>query len=467
MQNTSFYSTLIAAAFVLSACGGGGDAPRYTSVVSFGDSLSDSGAYRVGGIQAAGGGLFTVNGVGGDVGTDPAPSFTWAQLVSLAGSGNVSCSARVGGFTVPPSTVEGCTNYAQGGSRVSDARGTENAVGAGNFVRGLTEPVTTQIANYVAAGGAFNAKQLFTVQAGANDLFAQLEIFKSDVAAAAKTARNTSLAEQLAAGAPDAQRPVALLVIRGAITTESDKTTATDASVLTAAVAAARGDATSNSYTNAVAADSNTTAVAAAAAAAAQTAANTYRTSTGIPNALAAMTLAATQLANAIKGLQAKGAQVVTVLNIPDASQSPKALATITFNADQTVRDNSSQQLFLALTNQFNATLKAGLESAPGTLLSGIVYVDAFAENQRQVASPAAYGLSNVTATACNLNLPGNILAKAGEADSGSALVCNSRNLKPGDVSRYLFADGVHPTPYGHKLLADHVIKTLRAAGRL
>ncbi len=467
MQKPSFYGTLIAAACVLSACGSGGDAPRYKSVVSFGDSLSDSGAYRVAGIQAAGGGLFTVNGVGGDVGTDPAPSFTWAQLVALAGSGSVSCSARVGGFTVPVSTVVGCTNYAQGGSRVSDAKGTGNEVGGGDFTRALTEPVTTQIANYVAAGGSFSANQLFTVQAGANDLFAQLEAIKLGAADAGKTPFSDSVRTQLAAGAPDDRRSAAEIAIRSAIDTESAKTTSTTATILEVAVAAARKHASDNAYPNLAAAQSNTVVIATQAAVAAKPAADAFTTNTGIPNATVAMTLAATQLANAVKDLQAKGAQVVTVLNIPDASQSPKALATITYNPDNTVKDNANQQLFLALTTQFNTTLKTALESTPGVIRPGLVYVDAFAENQRQVASPAAYGLSNVTATACNLNLPVNILAKAGEPDSGSALVCNSSNLKPGDVSRYLFADGVHPSPYGHKLMADHVIKTLRAAGRL
>jgi outer membrane lipase/esterase len=466
MKKISLYGALIAAC-VLSACGGGGGVPKYTSVVSFGDSLSDAGAYRVGGIQAAGGGLFTVNGVEGDFGADPAPSFTWAQLVALAGSGKVSCSARVGGFTVPVSTVVGCTNYAQGGSRVSDAKGVGNEVGGGDFSRALTEPVTTQIANYVAAGGAFSAKQLFTVQAGANDLFTQLEVIKVGAAAAAKAARDTSLVNQLAAGALAALKSDAGLLIRGAITAESAKATATDATVLQAAFAAALAHASSNSYTNSAAVQSNIAAIGVAAATAALTAANTFTTNTGIPNATVAMTLAATQLANAVKDLQTKGAQVVTVLNIPDASQSPSALATITYNPDKTVKDNASQQLFLALTTQFNTTLKTALESTPGVMRPGVVYVDAFAENQRQVASPADYGLSNVTATACNLNLPGNILAKAGEPDSGSSLVCNTNNLKPGDVSRYLFADGVHPTPYGHKLIADFVIKNLKAAGRL
>lgn len=65
----------------LAGCGGSKEASQspkvvYSSVVSFGDSLSDPGAYKVDLIAGLGGGLFTVNGISGDVGSDPTPSYT-------------------------------------------------------------------------------------------------------------------------------------------------------------------------------------------------------------------------------------------------------------------------------------------------------------------------------------------------------------------------------------------------------
>jgi phospholipase/lecithinase/hemolysin len=36
-----------------------------------------------------------------------------------------------------------------------------------------------------------------------------------------------------------------------------------------------------------------------------------------------------------------------------------------------------------------------------------------------------------------------------------------------GDISTYLFADGVHPTPYGYKLMAQEAAKYLVIAGWL
>ena len=47
----------------------------------------------------------------------------------------------------------------------------------------------------------------------------------------------------------------------------------------------------------------------------------------------------------------------------------------------------------------------------------------------------------------------------------GSSLVCNASNVISGDVSRYLFADTVHPTPYGYFLLAQLAANSLVAAG--
>jgi len=112
-------------AWGLAGCGGKSDGNQsakisYTSVVSFGDSLSDPGAYKVGLIDSVGGGLFTVNGITGAVGSEPVPSYTWAQLVSATAVGKVSCAARTGGFGVAITSVSGCTNYAQGGARVTN-----------------------------------------------------------------------------------------------------------------------------------------------------------------------------------------------------------------------------------------------------------------------------------------------------------------------------------------------------------
>ena len=102
-------------------------------------------------------------------------------------------------------------------------------------------------------------------------------------------------------------------------------------------------------------------------------------------------------------------------------------------------------------TTTFNTALKDGLAGTPGVLL-----VDAYAESTTQATNPAPYGLTNVTGKACATNALG-----------GTALVCNASNLNAGDVSKYQYADDVHPTPYGYELLAKFVLSEMLKAGLL
>jgi phospholipase/lecithinase/hemolysin len=252
----------------------------------------------------------------------------------------------------------------------------------------------------------------------------------------------TSLVTQLVALAPAAQMAAAQVFIGTAIETEAAKSTATPTSIISAAITAAATHAATNGYSTTAVTDAAT--IGATAGAAATTAGNTYAATTGAQIAGAGMVQAATDLVVAVKGLIAQGARRVLVVNVPDVSQTPMAMAT----------PASQQALVLALTQAFNTALQKGLE---GTV--EVVFVDAFAENRRQLADPAHYTLSNVKDIACNLSTTVNPLA--------SSLACTPNNLIAGDTSRYLFADGVHPTPYGHKLLAQYASKALVTAGWL
>ena len=68
----------IAALAIVTACGGQDPDERFTTLVSFGDSLSDVGSYRTPAIAAIGGGQYTVNGapIGGT------PAITWTELMA-------------------------------------------------------------------------------------------------------------------------------------------------------------------------------------------------------------------------------------------------------------------------------------------------------------------------------------------------------------------------------------------------
>jgi len=157
-------------------------------------------------------------------------------------------------------------------------------------------------------------------------------------------------------------------------------------------------------------------------------------------NGVVAMGTAASELAAYVKTqILAKGASKVLVLNIPDVKGSP-------FGRSQT---EETQGLIDLMVTTFNAYLKAGLQDTPGVLL-----VDAYTASKDETANPAQYGISNATTPACVIN-------DTSKNALSNSLVCNASNVIAGDVSKYLFADSVHPTPYGYQLLAQLVAKEL------
>ena len=173
-------STLTVA--LLTACGGGSPGDQklrieYSSLVSFGDSLSDVGTYQVGGIIAMGGGQYTVNS---------ATAKNWTQLLAAQMGLPAPCPAQKGldgnasyGLSVPVVNTAACLNYAQGGSRVTNPVGPGNKLlGGSNAILGqLTVPISTQINTHLTkVGGRFSGTEMVTVMAGANDVFINLNM---------------------------------------------------------------------------------------------------------------------------------------------------------------------------------------------------------------------------------------------------------------------------------------------------
>jgi phospholipase/lecithinase/hemolysin len=157
--------------------------------------------------------------------------------------------------------------------------------------------------------------------------------------------------------------------------------------------------------------------------------------------ATVAMGQAGGELAAYIKSLiVAKGAKRVVVVGIPDVSRTPDSLA----------QPQSSRDLVQLMAFTFNAQLQFGLQG-----VAEVLYVDGYTAIQQWAASPGTYGLSNVSTPACNAALV------------ASSLFCTAATTISGDTSKYLFADGVHPTPYGHELVGKAVIDALTAKGWL
>lgn len=126
----------------------------FDNVVVFGDSLSDAGTFRpflLGvGLPAsvvAGMGRFTTN-----------PGPIWAELVAQYYTGSAATPSNAGG-----------NDYAQGGARVTGTPGVGTPPGMAE------RPVSTQISEYLGrTGGAADPHSLYTIWAGANDIFFNL-----------------------------------------------------------------------------------------------------------------------------------------------------------------------------------------------------------------------------------------------------------------------------------------------------
>ena len=158
--------------------------------------------------------------------------------------------------------------------------------------------------------------------------------------------------------------------------------------------------------------------------------------------AVTAMGVAGAALAAYVKNLMvAKGAKYVVVVNLPDVSKTPFAYTL----------DAPTQGLIQTMSTTFNTQLAAGLSGVD------VLLVDAYTQSLDQAAKPAQYGISNGTNPACDL----------AKTIFASSLVCTETTLIAGDVSKYQFADGVHPSPYGYQLFAQFVTSKMIAKGWL
>ncbi|QYF95691.1 esterase [Massilia sp. PAMC28688] len=442
MRYTNFALAVLTAA-VLSACGGSDDnnnfaapaKPKFASQVTFGDSLSDVGTYQVGAVAQLGGGKYTINGAAGK---------NWTELLAATLALSAPCPAQQGlngtlpGFNVPVTNNLNCTNYAQGGARVT------NPAGPGNIAYSplgqLTVPVSLQIANHLSRnGGKFSGTEIVTVMAGGNDVLQLLSNLTAAANAAGATAYGNSLVPKLASGATDPATAAAAIgtAFKTELATSGNLTTATQRAIGTAAVQPGN---------SAVASPAVHGPYIAAAQAEATAAGNTYAQTNG-PGLVTLMSTAGAELGALVRTeLVAKGAKYVVLNNLPDVASAPASNTPTTTAAQRT--------LIAGMVSAFNTALRANIDG----LESNVLYVDLYSVSIDQIANPSKYGLTNVTSPACGTNQLG-----------GTSLVCNATNLIAGvnPTSTYLFADGVHPTPYGNTLIAKYVTEQLTARGWL
>lgn len=400
---SSLLIAMLSASLIGCGSGSGSDsqattAPKHSQIVMFGDSLSDPGVYKVGTIASYGGGKFTINSPTAKV---------WIEQVAEYFGFDSACAAETGLPYVLAQLIpfyEGsqilnratCTNYAQGGARVSNPYAPNSAalqqivLGASGMEAAkavaplghLAVPAADQMDKHLnRMGGSYKGNELVVLLVGANDLFMNIAAIGS-----AKEGGQSAGFSALLAGWSTATQT--------ALATETDPT---------------------------------------------------VRVGTALVAAQTFMASAATELiANLKAKVVAKGATKIVLVTIPDVGLTPSMLQA----------GPESAALGTALAKTFNETLAAGL--AADKALSGVVLVDAFKESQNQAKTPAAYGLTNVTDVSCGVR---DSIVK------DSSLGCTQDTLLPGDKSQYLYADSVHPSPFGHNLFAQFFIKVIKAAG--
>ncbi|NMG00644.1 autotransporter domain-containing protein [Aromatoleum toluolicum] len=154
-------------------------------------------------------------------------------------------------------------------------------------------------------------------------------------------------------------------------------------------------------------------------------------------NPLGDIVTAASDQVAAIGALKAAGARYILVSTLPDVGATPFGASVGPVNAAG----------ITALSSAYNQVLYGGLAAAR----IQVIPLDTFALLREVGADPARYGFANVTVPACGAT---------------PSLLCTAADfVVPGAEQSFLFADGVHPTTAGHRLIADYALGVLRAPG--
>ena len=151
-----------------------------------------------------------------------------------------------------------------------------------------------------------------------------------------------------------------------------------------------------------------------------------------------------------------KKATRVAILNIPDITITP--LLQSVLGTLPTAQAGQVQALVRTWISTFNTQLKTKIAND-----SRIALVDFYTDFQDEVSKPADYGLINSTTPVCSIF----------KSVAFEYFPCLSTELDavPGKTAgwwkTFAFADGFHPTPFGHSLLAASVSRALARAGWL
>lgn len=158
-----------------------------------------------------------------------------------------------------------------------------------------------------------------------------------------------------------------------------------------------------------------------------------------------------------------RGARNVVVLNMPDITITPRfaaVLAGVSASAGAATA-TAVRTGIRAWITAFNDRLRTLTANDPR-----VVVIDFYSTFTQQVSSPASFGLTNSVDTACPVTgrdssgLPSYTFPTCTDAALDA-----TAGRTAGWWKTWLFSDSFHPTPYGHQLMGDSVIRAIRAAG--
>jgi phospholipase/lecithinase/hemolysin len=160
-----------------------------------------------------------------------------------------------------------------------------------------------------------------------------------------------------------------------------------------------------------------------------------------------------------------RGAPRVAVLNLPDLTITPRFSSAFErlVQEEGAADANAARDAVRAAIDAFNVRLQGRLGNDPR-----VVLVDLRTTVADQIARAALFGLTDALHAACpvtgtnSAGLPQWTLQTCTSASLDAAVPAGAA---PGWWKSWAFSDGFHPTPHGHRLLADSVNRALAARG--
>lgn len=149
------------------------------------------------------------------------------------------------------------------------------------------------------------------------------------------------------------------------------------------------------------------------------------------------ITAAVRNEAGFLSSLAAHGAHNLMVLNVPDLGKIPY----------ETARGPQISATASSLSADYDRALAGALQTLASSGAAKVDLIDTYSLLDKGMASPGAYGFSNVTDPVWTGNLT--------SASSGVL------HAPPGSQGQYMFFDSMHPTAHVHELLAQAATQQL------